>query len=107
MANLSDFQPWLNAYHLGGLGVPRVVTVQAFEAIPAYNKRARKIEPIPCLRLREYPQPLALSPRRLSELQALLGNDSAKFAGRKITLTARAVEVAGKHHNPIYISEAK
>lgn len=107
MTKISDLQPWLNAYHIGGVGRPFVATVRAFEMVPAYDKRAGKVAPIPCLRLVEFPQPLALSPRRLSEVQSVLGDDPSKFAGRKITLTARAVKVAGKNHQPIYITEAK
>jgi len=97
----SDFDRYLKAEHLGGKS--HVLTIKAVE-VEELHPRPGVTTLAPVLYFVETKKGLALSPTNQDALQQLFGDDVAAAIGKRITVKAIALKVAGRDTQPIRIS---
>jgi len=99
----SDFDKYLQAQHLGGKS--HTLTIRAVEEEETHPRPGvAALNPVAYFV--ETKKALVLSPTNQDALQQLFGDDVAAAIGKKITVRAIALKVAGRDTQPIRIGAA-
>jgi len=102
-ARWSDFDKYLKGKHLKGKSF--VLTIVRFETEETHPRPdAATLSPV--LYFRETSKGLIISPTNRDTLTELFGDDMSACIGKKVTLKAEKMKVAGKERLPIHICSA-